>query len=396
MGNVIPIKSGMEADVRTALAKVTAQAAALGIVMSDRLTHFTDEELLCCLRIEIKKTEMKAQGAGQATSKTPEKIRAPLLNDIEIVEDVELLDLLSRVKNTGIKKYKGDGGREGLKSYLREELQKREAQAEKVIDVPTEWQWNAPMPVDLCRIPLFSPITLGPTRVHVENKEIAQSAWGGIIYDGAALDHDDEDVLLAVLALIYQQCGGKPTSAADYRYKGSRAEILELLGLSDGGKNTKRVRNTLKRFRGATIEIRASKSESFKVENGFITALSGNDRSGSLDITLHEYFFKRYEIKGGWKPVDVKRRVSLGGGVPKALHKFMVSHSKSKWVSTRRDAWDIIATAINLPARMPNKEKRRLLRNAIQKLITEKILTKESKLMSSGGIALYLSASARK
>ena len=134
----------------------------------------------------MKKTE------SPAISESPDEAKQRVL---ESIKDPKLQKLFENIfEKTTIEK-------EALQTA--EELKK---------SVPTDakaggtqmWLPVCPMPTDLCRISPFFPINRNEIkeRAFIEDMIIMKSAWGEIQFCGPKLSTYEEDVLMAILALL--------------------------------------------------------------------------------------------------------------------------------------------------------------------------------------------------
>ena len=78
------------------------------------------------------------------------------------------------------------------------------------------WLPVCPMPTDLCRISPFFPINRNEIkeRAFIEDMIIMKSAWGEIQFCGPKLSTYEEDVLMAILALLNKNKEGKRRQTA--------------------------------------------------------------------------------------------------------------------------------------------------------------------------------------
>ena len=103
--------------------------------------------------------------------------------------------------------------------------------------LPPQQMWApcAPVPTDMCRVSPFFPLRQHDMkeRPFVRGMVITSNSWGEIKYTGPKLSTYEEDVLLAVLALLdgkknrhVEQVKGKST----YSYRGPLLPVLRLMG----------------------------------------------------------------------------------------------------------------------------------------------------------------------
>lgn len=254
--------------------------------------------------------------------------------------------------------------------------------------LPPEQGWLsfAPMPSDLCRVSPFHPMSkaeIGTKAPPLEDLVIARSSWGELRYSGQKLSTFDEDVFLAVLALVDEQESRDGTETTTWR--GAVNQILSLMGLkSDGAANYARVRRSIKYMRATSFEMVL---KSGRIEGcGLIASYSFDTKTKQVRITVDPIFHELY-TRGSVTRLDVERRAKLPGAVAKCIYRFAMSHKPDRWEGN----WMHLARAINLPMDKPDKELRRMLRTALSALIRAGILTKASRL--SGEVATLVRSS---
>lgn len=127
--------------------------------------------------------------------------------------------------------------------------------------LPIEQGWItfAPVPSDLCRVSPFHPISKAEisTRTAVEDLVISKSSWGEVRYTGMKLSTFEEDVFLAVLALV-EDPSERQEGQSQMVWSGHVGKILALMGLTDGTANYARVRRAIKLMRATTSRGAAS------------------------------------------------------------------------------------------------------------------------------------------
>ncbi|QAZ69687.1 RepB family plasmid replication initiator protein [Solidesulfovibrio carbinolicus] len=271
-------------------------------------------------------------------------------------------------------------GRLGLEAHARKvaaEVRAEIAPGGKL--VPEQgWLSFAPMPSDLCRVSPFAPMSKAEVahRPWVDAMTIAKSSWGELCYTGPRLSVFEEDVFLALLALIddpaerrESEVRGMPTTA----WKGPLRQLLGLMGLTDGASNYGRVKRALRYMRATTFEITL---KSGRVNGcGLIGNYDFDPKTKEVSVTVDPVFHELYS-KGSVTRLDVERRSKLAGAVTKCLYRFVMSHKGARWDGH----WMTVARAINLDLSQPDKELRRLLRGAVAGMIKAGILAKGSAL----------------
>lgn len=235
------------------------------------------------------------------------------------------------------------------------------------------WLCFAPMPTDLCRVSPFFP--MNPRQM--ENREafrsmvIANNAWGNVTYSGFKLSTFEEDVLLAILALL------KTAKLANedcpvWTYIGPLRPILTAMGYRTTGKrNYERVKAALELLAGAVVKVQTKKGK-WSISSMLAGAV-GDDKGATVAVTVNPYFAEMYAA-GSVNLLDLAKRAELSRPVSKALHRFITSH-RGDW----RGHFLTLAAAINLGVDKPQKEVRRQIRQAMSELRKVGVLAPRSK-----------------
>lgn len=235
------------------------------------------------------------------------------------------------------------------------------------------WMSFAPMPTDMCRVSPFFPMNPRQMekREYIDGMVIASNAWGDVKYSGPKLSTFEEDVLLAVLALLKAvEPTGEDKSA--WTYDGALRPILVAMGIKrTGGDNYRRVRDALRRLAGAVVEIRTKRGR--WTMSSMISWAGGDEKSSDLTVTVNPYFAELYAA-GSVNLLDLAKRAELSRPVSKALHRFATSH-RGDW----RGHFLTLAAAINLDMDQPQKQLRRLIRQGMTELRKVGVLTTKSK-----------------
>ena len=258
------------------------------------------------------------------------------------------------------------------------EIQSEIAPAGKL---PPEQGWLnfAPMPTDICRVSPFFPMNPRQMekREYIEGMVIAATAWGEVKYTGPKLSTFEEDVLLAILALLKTvQPEGEGNQI--WTYTGPLRPILTAMGYKTTGKdNYRRVKEALRRLAGAVVEIQTKKGK--WAMSTMLTWAGGDDRSKDLAVTVNPYFAEMYAA-GSVNLIDLAKRAELSRPVSKALHRFATSH-RGDW----RGHFLTLAAAINLDMEQPQKQIRRQVKQAMAELRKVGVLAGRSKF--SGDVA---------
>lgn len=273
-------------------------------------------------------------------------------------------------------------------------------------------------PTDMTRMSPFFPMNpneLG-NRKYLQNYLISSGAWGELKYTGPQLSTYDEDVLLALLAildkeskyrktvycvvdkseynldtgnyndklLLYdEQCDGF-FSQKTYKYKGPMSKLLKLLGKQRPGKiDYTRVILSLERLATAGIKMEISTWKTKKVKRRaprkiqMCTMLAGvfwDDEIKELSVAINPFFYETY-YAGRVTLMDVAKRMSLKGAISKALYRFVQSHKANPVFAGH---FLTLADALNMEREQPAFKLRQQLKTAINELIRHGVLMKKS------------------
>ena len=268
------------------------------------------------------------------------------------------------------------------------EIQSEIAPAGKL---PPEQGWLnfAPMPTDMCRVSPFFPMSKNEmaSRPFIQGMVIAATRWGEITYTGPKLSTLEEDVLLAVLALLKTV---EPTNkdGQAWTYTGPLRPILTTMGYKATGKNDyKRVKDALERLTMAGVKLQTKRG---KWGSGTMLAWAGgDDKTSALTVTVNPYFAEMYAA-GTVNLLDLAKRAELSRPVSKALHRFTTSH-RGDW----RGHFLTLAAAINLDMGRHHFELRRQIKQAMAELRKVGVLAARSK-FASDIVTLVLSTSKTK
>lgn len=241
--------------------------------------------------------------------------------------------------------------------------------------MPPEQGWLnfAPMPTDLCRVSPFFPMSKNELAVRpfIQGMVIAKNPWGEVTYTGPKLSTFEEDVLLAILALLKNeelQDEGGP----NWTYAGPLRPILTVMGYKTTGKdNYRRVRSALRLLASAVVEIQTKKGR-WELSN-MIAKAGGNEQAATVAVTVNPYFCEMYAA-GAVNLLDLAKRAELSRPVSKALHRFATSH-RGDW----RGHFLTLAVAINLDMEQPQKQLRRQIQQAMAELRKVGVLAARSK-----------------
>lgn len=234
------------------------------------------------------------------------------------------------------------------------------------------WMSVAPMPRDLCRCSPFFPLNRNQLkqRDFLEKLVISQSSWGTVTYTGPRLSVYEEDVLLAVLAVLDARHRPEATTEDGrqaFTYKGPTRPLIQALGYRHPSKDHyARFHRALELLTATALKI-TTKAGSWAMTN-IVAAAFGQGED--ISITVNPYFHEMYAA-GSVTLLDVPTRLKLSGEVAKALHRFVSSHRDQKWGPSHVLT---LAGALNVNHDQPLKETRRQLKTAITALVKAGVL----------------------
>ena len=236
------------------------------------------------------------------------------------------------------------------------------------------WMSFAPMPTDMCRVSPFFPMGKNEMAVRpfVRGLAITKSAWGEVTYTGPKLSTFEEDVLLAILALLKSveqvEGDGRPV----WTYKGPLRQILTAMGYKTTGKrNYERIKAALELLAVAGVKLQTKRGQ--WAMTTMLTWAGGNDKSHDISVTVNPYFAEVYTA-GAVNLLDLAKRADLSRPVSKALHRFATSH-RGDW----RGHFLTLAAAINLDMERPQKKLRGQIKQAMAELRKAGVLAARSK-----------------
>jgi len=233
------------------------------------------------------------------------------------------------------------------------------------------WINFAPIPRDLCRCSPFFPLNRNQLklRAFLEELVVAQSSWGTVTYTGPRLSIYEEDVLLAVLAVLDAQ--HRPETITEdgkraFTYKGPIRPLIQALGYSKPSKaEYTRFRRALRLLMATAMEIN-TKAGSWATTN-IVAAVFG--KGENISITVNPYFHEMYG-QGAVTLLDVPTRLKLSGQIARAMHRFICSHRDLRW----QGHFLTLAGALNVGVDAPHFEIRRQLKTAITALVKAGVL----------------------
>ena len=263
-----------------------------------------------------------------------------------------------------------------------QEIHKEIAPAGKL---PPEQGWLsfAPMPSALCRTSPFFPMNPRQMekRDYMRGAVIASNAWGEVTYTGPKLSTFEEDVLLAILALLKTVEPDASDGKTTWTYAGPLRPILTVMGYQTTGKrNYERVKAALEMLTGAVVRIQTKRGK--WAISSILAGADGDDKAATVDVTVNPYFAQMYAA-GAVNLLDLATRAKLSRPVSKAMHRFATSH-REPW----RGHFLTLAAAINLDLARPHFELRRQIKQAMTELRKVGVLSSRSKFSATDVVTL--------
>ncbi len=287
-------------------------------------------------------------------------------------------------------------------------------------------QWCG-FPTDMTRVSPFFPMkpNLLGHREFLQDYLITSANWGEIRYTGPKLSTYEEDALMVLLAILEQQSQYKhqtftyeaateyddstgryenKTHFVDqeikgatrktYTYRGPAWPLLRLLGYDKPGKDAyKRLVRSLKLLTVAGVELAVAartKTGKRKIRYTTMSSMLSNvawdEEKKELSATINPFFYETY-FAGRVTLLDVQKRVAISGSIAKCLYRFVQSHSPKEPLWTGH--FLTLADALNMDREQPAKEIKRALKVAINELIAQGILTKQSRIIREDIVTLF-------
>lgn len=275
---------------------------------------------------------------------------------------------------------------------------------------------NVPVPTDVARCSFFFPLRNRDlkTRIYLRNVLVSFSKWGQVYLSGPQMSTQDEDVLLALIAVMREHPEhvrtnfrvdeeGATIQEEEWYFKdiydalpktisyyGPIRPIAQKLGYKNPGKNEqKRVIETLELLQGFVVkefDIADGKKGFRRVKmTHLVENVFWDKAEEKLLVILTPLFYKAFIADKSVKVsmLDIQTRFALSGEIAKALHRFMSSHSGALTCHFSK-----VAEAINMNTEQPAKEQRRLLKKAVDELIKHGFLAKGSGFVDTDTLAL--------
>jgi hypothetical protein len=257
-------------------------------------------------------------------------------------------------------------------------------------ELPPQQMWLpvAPMPTDMCRVSPFFPMARQDLahRNFIRDMVITDSSWGQILFTGPKLSTYEEDVLNAVLAILNEVSFRRKTEhegKQTYTYQGPLLPILRLIN-----PNVKKFANNHYKRAISALELMAvsaiklvvykrlkggkPKVASWEIMNLLSYAKWDEDKK-ELTVTVNPFFYENFARKSVTL-LDVIQRAELRSPIAKSLHRFVMSHKGNVW----EGHFLTLAQTLNLNMEQPNKKTKQQIKQAVKKLVDQKLLEADS------------------
>lgn len=259
------------------------------------------------------------------------------------------------------------------------------------------------------------------------NELVSSGPWGEIVYTGPKLSVEEEDTLMALLAILEAEqprrrretseegmvpvlpdapqtaevvpeeamrlLAPERTQRRTFTYRGPMLPILRLMGHRRPGANHYgKVITSLKCLALGSMELCVrEKGEDVQHDLSHILSnLRWKPREHEISVTVNEFFYEMY-LANSLTWIDVATRFRIRGSLAKAMYRFCQSHRENP---VYRGGIAKLALALNMPSGMPMKEMRRQIREAIAELVEKKVLEKTSLLTRTNIVILNRTAEA--
>jgi hypothetical protein len=198
-----------------------------------------------------------------------------------------------------------------------------------------------------------------------------KTSWGSIEVAGPRLSIFDEDVLLAILALLKSTQKKEETTTEDghqtYTVRTSGYALCKYLGTPPGKNTYLFIEGAIDRMTATKVRLditensNGKKNAVFSMAGTILSGWSWDRKTGELTVTLNPYFYETFK-DGLLTYLDLTLRRRLQGDISKALLRFYESHQSNPAMHMLT-----IAQAINLRDMPPFRLKARL-KNAFHEL----------------------------
>jgi len=254
----------------------------------------------------------------------------------------------------------------------------------------------APMPTDLCRTRPFYPMSKEEMsdRKLLRNELIHRSSFGTLTYTGPKLSTYEEDVLLALLALMdfgrrkSEQEGGAVQTT--YRYSGPALPLFKMMGIKKPSRaDYKSLKERLKLLKLAVLELTTKKGK-WSLSSIILHASGESEKDDTdaecakyLDIILDPYFLEMTKANH-FSFINLQERFRVKGALTRALLTYLQSHTDM----TYQGNFLTLTALLQMPLEKGEKYLRKQLQNAIKEGKEEALFSQDSGFSRKRGSAL--------
>lgn len=264
------------------------------------------------------------------------------------------------------------------------------------------------------------------------NELVSSGPWGEIIYTGPKLSIEEEDALMALLAIIEMgklertpACKAKPQNDDDmeqlvddlppaklspkqtttlvggnennlplsFTYRGPVLPILRLMGHKRPGANHyEKLITSLKSLALGSMQLFVrEKGEDLQYDlSQIISNLRLRPKDREISVTVNPFFYQMY-LANSLTWINITKRFQIRGSMAKAMYRFCQSHRDNP---VFRGNIMTLALALNMDPKVPLKETRRQIREAIAELVEKNVLESTSLLSRTNLVVLNRTAEA--
>lgn len=272
------------------------------------------------------------------------------------------------------------------------------------------------------------------TSCYLINELVSSGPWGEIIYTGPKLSIEEEDALMALLAIIEvekvertahktthaqhnddddmeqlvidlppsdflpNQVGTRITNSdhttpLSFTYRGPILPILRLMGHKRPGANHyEKLITSLKSLALGSMQLFVrEKGEDLQYDlSQIISNLRLRPKNREISVTVNPFFYQMY-LANSLTWINITKRFQIRGSIAKAMYRFCQSHRENP---VFRGNIMTLALALNMDPKIPLKETRRQIREAIAELVEKNVLESTSLLSRTNLVLLNRTAEA--
>jgi len=274
--------------------------------------------------------------------------------DLTVIKDKELRETLDRIG-------------EKIKAEAASPLKAAEQLKALVGEYPEEkiQHYLGFVPTPMARTSPFFPMSDREKAHRPQEIMTVKTPWGKIEVSGPRLSIFEEDVLLAILAILRTTREPEETEAKGrrtYTIKTSMPIICQYLRIERGKRSYKFIEDAIKRLVGTVVSLEVNERTKDKKRKRSRLSMSGtmlagwtwDKNMGTIVITLNPYFYETFK-EGLLTFLDLTLRRRLKGEISKALLRFYESHRANPVMHMIT-----IGDAINLRGLEPKRLKARM------------------------------------